>query len=240
MPDAAPPKSFAAKLAELVPFMSVAALVLVTVFNFGYFSKVGFHFLGVMDFSNLAYSFSFFFSLIAGSLGLYFVGAQVDWLSKVRSNPNYRRDIKNWMFGMAGLWVIIILIFAYFVPEKYVPKTFGPERIMASVFGPLTLGILAMQFADYQHTRKISARDVFSCTLVGFFLIYMVGRAVAEYHIFNNSDTYTFILKDGAPLTGRLVRSSSSGFIAFIDNKVTFIPQAEVKRVQSASEIKLY
>ena len=44
------------KLSKFTPPLSILALVLVSVFNIGYFSRIGIHFLGLIDLSNIAYS----------------------------------------------------------------------------------------------------------------------------------------------------------------------------------------
>ncbi|WLB57471.1 hypothetical protein [Bradyrhizobium japonicum] len=73
-----PPKPEAAKLITFIPAISVLALLILSIFNIGYFSKVGLHFLGVMDLTNLVYSFSFIVAILAGSLGAAFWGNYIE------------------------------------------------------------------------------------------------------------------------------------------------------------------
>ncbi len=57
MPDAnEPPKSDAAKVVTFLPAVTIIAFLVLAIFNIGYFSKIGLHFLGVMDLTNLVYS----------------------------------------------------------------------------------------------------------------------------------------------------------------------------------------
>jgi hypothetical protein len=57
---------------ELLPALSITALILVSIFNIGYFSNIGLHFLGLIDFTNIVYSIGLVFAglvLIANLLG---------------------------------------------------------------------------------------------------------------------------------------------------------------------------
>jgi hypothetical protein len=67
-------KSGTAKLISYLPAITGGALLVLSIFNIEYFSKIGLHFLGVMDFSNLVYSLSFIVAILAGTLGVYFWG----------------------------------------------------------------------------------------------------------------------------------------------------------------------
>jgi hypothetical protein len=60
------------KLISYLPAITGVAILVLSIFNIGYFSKIGLHFLGVMDLTNLVYSLSFIIALLTGSLGVYF------------------------------------------------------------------------------------------------------------------------------------------------------------------------
>ena len=54
------------KMTTAIPLLSAIALAILTVFNVGYFSKVGLRFSGIVDLSNMVYSFALAF----GAVGL--------------------------------------------------------------------------------------------------------------------------------------------------------------------------
>jgi len=59
------------KIREYWPFVSLIALAIVSIFNIGYFYRVGIHFIGVMDLTNIAYSFGLVFAtLLAIAVGI--------------------------------------------------------------------------------------------------------------------------------------------------------------------------
>jgi hypothetical protein len=52
------------RLLKYWPVITVSALAVVSVFNIGYFSILGLHFIGVMDLSNIVYSVGLVFGLM--------------------------------------------------------------------------------------------------------------------------------------------------------------------------------
>lgn len=65
-----------------LPAITGAALFVLSIFNIGYFSKIGLHFIGVMDLTNLVYSLSFIVAIMTGSLGVFFWGDYLVLLSQ--------------------------------------------------------------------------------------------------------------------------------------------------------------
>jgi hypothetical protein len=55
---------------QYLPSASVAAVILASVFNVGYFLPIGLHFLGVMDFSNVVYSLGLAFLFVLAAIGV--------------------------------------------------------------------------------------------------------------------------------------------------------------------------
>ncbi|MEA2876881.1 MAG: hypothetical protein QOF14_2077 [Hyphomicrobiales bacterium] len=56
------------KLLKYWPLVTVASLAIVSVFNVGYFSVIGLHFVGVMDLTNIVYSIGLVFGLAIAPL----------------------------------------------------------------------------------------------------------------------------------------------------------------------------
>jgi hypothetical protein len=73
---------------------------------------------------------------------------------------------------------------------------------------------------------------------VSVLALYYLGKAVAEHEIYVVRTTYNFTVKDRAePIAGKILRSSSAGFIMFTDNRVMFLPQDEIKQVKATAEL---
>jgi hypothetical protein len=52
------------RLMKYWPIITVSAVTIVSVFNIGYFTIIGMHFLGVMDISNIVYAVGLVFGLL--------------------------------------------------------------------------------------------------------------------------------------------------------------------------------
>src|ERR1043166_1120324 len=74
-------------LLSYVPLASILAVALVSIFNIGYFTRVGLHFLGVMDISNLVYPIGLVFAIL---LGLFSSASGIDltYLRNLAEHPD--------------------------------------------------------------------------------------------------------------------------------------------------------
>jgi MFS family permease len=213
-------------------------VLILSIFNIGYFSKIGLHFIGVMDITNLVYSFSFVVAILAGSLGFYFWGGYVETIIK---NAGDRTGRKKTILAVLAFMVVSLVsmaAFSYFFPNL-APKHVPGERVIATFSVILAIVMLAMEHADFKKEGKIGVSAGFTSTAVAVLAIYYVGRAVAEHEIYSAKTTYNFTLKEtGEPLVGKILRASSAGFLIFTDNRVTFVPQGEIKQVKATNEFK--
>jgi hypothetical protein len=231
-------KSVTAKLISHLPAITGAALLILSRFNIGYFSKIGLHFLGVMDFSNLVYSLSFIIAMLTGSLGVYFWGDYIESLLKNVGDSSGRRKIA-WALGLfLGFSALTTAIVVYFFPQVAV-KHFPIDRVVATFFVISSVVFIAFQYVHWMKNNKIGIGNGFYSFVIVILSIYYTGRAVAEHEIYTVKTTYDFTLKDlAAPLVGKILRSSSTGFIIFADNRVVFVPQGEIKQVRATDELK--
>jgi hypothetical protein len=227
-----------AKMIAYLPAISILAVLILSVFNIGYFSKIGPHFIGVMDITNLVYSFSFVVSILAGSLGFYFWGGYVEAIIKNAGDIAGRKKIIWVILAFIGASLLGIAGISYFFPDL-APKHVAVERMIATPSVVFAIVMLAMDHADFKKEGKIGVSAGFSSLAFAVLAIYYVGRAVAEHEIYSAKTTYNFTLKEAAePLVGKILRASSAGFLIFTDKRVTFIPQSEIKQVKATDELK--
>jgi hypothetical protein len=139
-----------------------------------------------------------------------------------------------WNFAL----FIASLVFVAVLPEKYIHAGgWGTDRIMATMFVLLSVWLLASAYIDLKAMGKISIGSGFYAAVVVLFALYYVGRAVADHQMYATKETFTLTLKEGTPVTGKIIRSSSSGFLMFIDNRVAYFPQGEVRQVRAVDEM---
>jgi hypothetical protein len=232
-----PAKPDAAKLVGYVPAVTVISLFILAVFNIGYFSKIGLHFLGVMDFSNLVYSFSFVVAIVAGSLGASLWGNYLESLVKYSSTRDGRIKIL-WVVGAFVFTVFAALAAIHFYFPQIEPKHFLVDRLVALGFCTMAILLLAVEYADFKKYNKTEISNGFLTFIVSVLALYYLGRAVAEHEIYVVKTTYEFTVKDlYEPIVGKILRSSSTGFIVFTDDRIMFLPQGEIKRVKATAEL---
>ena len=237
---AEPPKADTSKLVAFTPAITVVALFILAVFNIGYFSKIGLHFLGVMDFSNLVYSFSFVVAVIAGSLGASLWGNYLESLLKYSGTSSGRKKIL-WVVGAFAFAVLMGIATVHFLFPQYEPKHFLADRLIAMFSVIMAILLLAVEYADFKKINKIGISGGVFAFVMTVLALYYSGRAVAEHEIYTVKTTYAFIVKDlNEPIVGKILRSSSTGFIVFADDRIMFLPQGEIKRVKATADLPDY
>src|SRR6266404_5488026 len=192
-------ESEAAKLVTFLPAITVAALLILAIFNIGYFSKIGLHFLGVMDFTNLVYSFSFVVAMLTGSLGVYFWGDYLERLLKHAGDARGKRKIA-WVIGIFVAIVLIAVVTVQFFFPQYAPKHFLTDRLTAMAFILMAAFLLAVLHANYKKTKQVGIGNGFYAFVVAVLALYYLGRAVAEHEIYTVKTTYTFAIKESEPI----------------------------------------
>jgi hypothetical protein len=232
-----PAKLDAARLIGYIPAITIIALFILAVFNIGYFSRIGLHFLGVMDFSNLVYSFSFVVMIVAGSLGASLWGDYLETLVKYSSTFEGRKRIL-WAVGAFLFTIVAILAVIHFYFPQIEPKHFLSDRLVALVSCAAAIILLAVEYADFKKYHRVGISGGGLTLILSILALYYLGRAVAEHQIYTVKTTYEFEVKDRyLPIIGKILRSSSVGFVIFTDDRILFLPQGEIKRVTATEEL---
>lgn len=226
-----------------IPALSVLSVALLTLFNVGYFSKIGIHLLGLVDVSNLVYSFGLAWGLV--SIVFIFVnGDTAKWIRDLAQEDGFIRFLlKGWKYFALPLLIVSPLLQA--LPRH----PWVPTLVHKEAFWPITLFIAVLWLSAIVYVRHLKDQDVFGIEIAGVallssFLIFFSGRAQAEFELTSSDrNLYTLTMKetDKTPAKSlkdvRVVRSSSSGFIVAIEDHVSFVPKDEVSWVQSQRKI---
>ena len=219
------------KVTSALPLVSAVALAMLTVFNVGYFSKVGLHFLGVVDLSNLVYSFGLAF----GAVAIIFSLIGFDSFDYAGNGPlDYQKMMKVTLALKAGASALFgIAFFAMLFQWEF----FGTDAFLsfAAFFCALSFGVHG--YARYKALGRNLPSDYLLTVAIGILCITYAGRAVAASQLLSDI-TYTITTKDASIKNVRLIRSSSMGFLVAIDKTVSFIPSSEVKQIQSDIPVK--
>jgi hypothetical protein len=222
--------AYTKKAIESLPFFSVASLVLVSVFNIGYFANIGLHFLGLIDFTNMVYSIGLVFGGLILFINIFAVA--IDVILRVSRNSNNTIAIERWLACFAG-GVIAIATLLLALPHDYQPITLTVGAYFVLLFAFLFLWSALNIALQYRRTQSFRFRDITLCLFALVSADLSLGKAVADSHITQQTQFYTIATKSGV-LTGViLVRSSSNGFIVARNGAISFLSKDEVKSISS-------
>jgi hypothetical protein len=211
-----------ANLTGLLPMLSVASLLIVSVNTIGYFSRIGPHFLGLMDLTNFIYP-----------LGLAFFGLMMvlGAAHGVHTLVMGWRNVED--FNLKRFFPFLIAIMPLTgVPVLLLSRSLETQfySLLAMVGAMMILSALSgfVAFVMYQkNRRKLNARatHLLSFSILGLvFCSYAAGTAQAEYQAFLTPTLYKITDKHGFDSVVRLIRASSSGLlVASSDRRIIFV-----------------
>ena len=209
---------------KIFSIVTLAVLYLMSLFNIGYFYVVGFHFIGVTDISNIVYSFGlvFLFAMLFLAFGLFF------WLLIETISHLWPQLPKKFQVACAVIMICILLVGLVLLirlDTKNVSAT--TAAIAAGFVGILTLLIL------HREWKSKGTVDPFPLVLAAVLVslgAMIGGFSVAEQQIASDA-TYEVLTKSGVISGVKILRSSSSGFIVYQDNRILFVPSGEVRLI---------
>ena len=135
--------------------------------------------------------------------------------------------------------IFAILAFIHFYFPQIEPKHFLVDRLTALFFCAIAIILLAVEYADYKKYHKVGISGGSLTLIISILALYYLGRAVAEHQIYTVKTTYEFEV-NYLPIFGKILRSSSTGFIVFTDERILFLPQGEIRRVKATDELVDY
>lgn len=216
-----------------LPAYSVAVLVLLALFNVGYFSVVGTHFLGVVDVSNIVYSFA----LISSALLLLccLIGMALDSKKFVlRHRLGVNRTV-NISIPVSGLPLAVALLYP---SQPGIPKAvlLDCAIVISFLILAVAMSLRLWMRAVLDEERGLYTSAMVVCAATVALMVYC-GRATAWYQMFRGH-TYTVVTKKEVFKEAHVLRSSSSGFIIVVAGFIRFLPAAELLEIRDEKELK--
>jgi hypothetical protein len=219
------------QLLPLMPLVSLATLAAISLFNVGYFSEIGLHFAGVVDLTNLVYSFGLVFPIVVGLLqaasgnliGLLFIFA--------KNEDAYKKFRKFLLWVMLPGFVFGVAAFIYFGREP-------SHEVVAAIFLGFFLVALQGAIIDFHRSQKSDWGWAALAMAFALICIVYVGRAVAYNQVHDLKNSYSLTTKELTLANVRLIRSSSNGFIVVVADRIMFFPREEIKHIRSNTDVK--
>src|SRR5262249_30460652 len=160
-------------VARLLPVAAAIAFASLSVFNVGYFWNIGLHFLGIVDFNNIVYSFGLTFALW---MVLVFVGLKlVEIFSEPASETSIRRSMRA---SKRVRWIGGTLLVLGFLADRIDAFAFATGISISEIVkvGLILVGLVLFwgawsvrSFLDYKTSGIPKAHDIASLFLLLFF-----------------------------------------------------------------------
>jgi hypothetical protein len=209
---------------KIFSVVTLAVLYLMALFNIGYFYVVGFHFIGVTDISNIVYSFGlvFLFAMLFVFFGIFvwlMIGALADLWPKFPKKVQVACVLIVACILLAGLVLLLRL---------------DMKNVSAATAG-MAAGFVGILISLILHREWISKGTVdplpvaLAAVLVSLAGV-IGGIAIAEQQIVSDAN-YEVLTKSGVLSGVKILRSSSTGFIVYQDNRILFVPSGEVRLI---------
>ena len=223
-------------VARILPAASTIAVVALSIFNVGYFQKLGVHFLGLIDLNNLVYSFGLAIGLLM--VLMFAVSVSVDTFSEPMSETSIQRAMRTAnILATIGVGVNVL---AQFIRTPFIHEAHEALRIGGILVGFIFFGIgwSLRTILRYNASGIAKASDLVVVAVTALAVFYNAGRFMAEWQMIIG-DTYAITTK-GAPRpieNVRLLRSSSAGFILLAEGRILFIPHSEITQIKSTTAL---
>jgi hypothetical protein len=219
------------RLLKFWPVITVSALAIVSVFNIGYFTIIGLHFIGVMDISNIVYAVGLVFSLMIAPI-VYFPDSLLTSLRSLAQSENAQTKMLKFVKVCFAILAFFFTV-GLFVHHQYISIT----GLFAVYFVLACLVFTAYAYMEHVQKGKVAPRILMAGAAFYIFTIYWVGAAVAYHEAFGTKSLYLMTTKDATYDKVRLARSSSSGFLIAQEKRIIFIPSGEVKSIISVEPV---
>lgn len=198
---------------KYVSTLSLAIVSTLAVFNIGYFWKIGIHFLGLIDISNLVYSLGIALTALS-------IGAAITTLV-ARTKMVWLQLLLTAIGGTLSTWGII----------HFQPRTLDPQ--LSQNFAIL-IGFILPWAAYTSRVIALAGAPRWSnlawIALGWWAVIFQAGICQVSVEL---ADRFLYIVntKTGVIENARILRSSSAGFLLAVNGRISFIPQGEIKAV---------
>jgi hypothetical protein len=212
------------KITKIFSVATLAVFYLMALFNIGYFYVVGFHFIGVTDISNIVYSFGlvFLFAVLFAFFGI-FIWLMIDAIAQLW--PQLSKGVQ-----VACAVIIICILLAGLVLLLQLDTGKVSAATACVVAGFVGIFSLLVLHREWKSKGTVKPFPLALATVLVSLAGVVSGFAVAEQQIASDA-TYEVQTKSGVLSGVKILRSSSSGFIVYQDNRILFIPSSEVRLI---------
>jgi len=226
-----------ASLTGLLPLISVASLLIVSANTIGYFSRIGPHFLGLMDLTNFVYPVGLAF--LGLTIAIQVIGLAHFLVTRLRINLTTIAAFAGVIFF--GAWGIA----GWLVHKSEIRDAFHVALAAAAISMGFAVVFGTFAFVRFDLSRrKVDSRmtNMTVAFFVGILVVsYFVGGAQAEYQAFRTQTLYKITDKHGFDTVVRIIRASSSGLlVASSDRRIIFVPKEEYRQVEREKPISLF
>lgn len=216
-------------VSTLLPSISVAALVLVSIFNIGYFSNIGLHFLGLIDLTNIVYSVGLVFGGLLLAVNL--LATMLEVTMKLAKDEATTVIVSRWFSAGVAAFGAVATTWVSLQPSG------SSDTIAAILLFLVFTWAVTKALLRLKTRNEIRFSELMMVTVAALSADFAIGRAVAEKQLLQQSQLYTFFTKSGVVYGVTLVRSSSSGFIIANNRRTSFLSKDEVKSIVSETAI---
>jgi len=218
---------------RFLPYVSLISLAIVAVFNIGYFSAIGIHFIGVIDISNLVYSFGLVFPIVTTAIQVS-LGPLFDFLKFSKSDNAWEKYRK---ISLRVVFPSILVAFVALVLATLYWDWRAQNGLVALLLAAMSVNFAASAMMYFRRTEIIDWSDIGWSLATMLIAISYTGRAVAYQQIHDKNNSFLVATKELTLVDVRLVRSSSNGFLVVAAGRIMFIPKDEVRFVRSNRDV---
>ncbi|MBX3528057.1 MAG: hypothetical protein KF904_17795 [Rhodoblastus sp.] len=212
--------------------MALFSIMLASLFNIGFFTIIGIHFIGFIDISNVVYSFGLVF-LISTPL-FFFLFYFIDALEFSQNSEAVKRS--NWFckrifLPAASIIAATIIGGVIFFNWKFYSYVFAMLTVTGSVF-------LSVQLLwEYKSKGSLSVSSIGLIAIIAAFFAVILGSASAERQM-RVGEKYYISTNATQHIEARIIRTSSYGVILYAAERVMFIPMSELKLIRSSQDVR--
>jgi hypothetical protein len=212
-------------LTQFFSIATIAALYLIALFNIGYFYVIGYHFIGVIDISNIVYTLGL---VVAFVLLFALIGTLIAVLFGLLAEVPIPLILKQLAKFVSLIGLVALLTYVLYAMKNREFLKFASLALPA-----IGAALAWFAYANWNIGKKY---EVFGSIGASFVLVSVgfiaLGISICEQQL-ESPDHYDLLTKSGGIPDVAILRSSSAGFIFAEHGKILFIPSSEVRLVSS-------
>ncbi|WP_315775582.1 hypothetical protein [Bradyrhizobium sp. SZCCHNR1053] len=203
------------------PIFTAIAIAIVSLFNIGYFMPIGIHFIGIVDITNIAYSFGLVIVLIL-LLGPTIFGVIQE------SGPSVMAQLRKRGIGAKVFAALLILSAPLGMMAGHIYGVTLPSAIVW--VAAISIYMAAFSYDDLVSAGSVNSSGIFFSSWAAMLFFVLIGAWVCTLQM-KSSEVFEVATKERVFADAKILRSSSSGFLIYVNDRVAYIPSSEIKSV---------